>query len=138
MRGLKNIRLPGYDYRTNGYYFITVVTRNRQNLLAGQESVIEQCLNETIAAVKGATIDTNTIMPNHVHLILVLMASNFPLGEIVRRFKAKVSHALHRNVWQPNYYEHVIRDERALNRIREYIIHNPELEISKFDQFYKH
>jgi hypothetical protein len=28
-------------------------------------------------------------------------------------------------VWQRNYYEHVIRDESALNRIREYIINNP-------------
>lgn len=28
-------------------------------------------------------------------------------------------------VWQRNYYEHVIRDERALNRIRQYIRDNP-------------
>ncbi|MEJ5264491.1 MAG: hypothetical protein WHT29_04165 [Bacteroidales bacterium] len=28
-------------------------------------------------------------------------------------------------IWQRNYWEHIIRDERELNRIREYIIHNP-------------
>ena len=28
-------------------------------------------------------------------------------------------------VWQRNYYEHVIRDEESLNRIREYILNNP-------------
>ena len=28
-------------------------------------------------------------------------------------------------VWQRNYFEHIIRDETALNRIREYIIANP-------------
>ena len=27
--------------------------------------------------------------------------------------------------WQRNYYEHIIRDDQALNRIRNYIIHNP-------------
>ena len=27
--------------------------------------------------------------------------------------------------WQRNYYEHIIRHERELNRIREYIVHNP-------------
>jgi len=27
--------------------------------------------------------------------------------------------------WQRNYYEHIIRDEDELNRIREYIIYNP-------------
>jgi REP element-mobilizing transposase RayT len=29
------------------------------------------------------------------------------------------------NVWQRNYYEHVIRDEDDLNRIRQYIMENP-------------
>jgi putative transposase len=28
-------------------------------------------------------------------------------------------------VWQRNYYEHIIRDEDDLNRIREYIVNNP-------------
>ncbi len=28
-------------------------------------------------------------------------------------------------VWQRNYYEHIIRNERALNAIRRYIIDNP-------------
>jgi hypothetical protein len=28
-------------------------------------------------------------------------------------------------VWQRNYYEHIIRDDRELDRIREYIANNP-------------
>ena len=28
-------------------------------------------------------------------------------------------------VWQRNYYEHVIRNEDDLNRVRQYIIDNP-------------
>jgi putative transposase len=28
-------------------------------------------------------------------------------------------------VWQRNYYEHVVRDERELNAIRQYIADNP-------------
>ena len=28
-------------------------------------------------------------------------------------------------VWQRNYYDHVIRDEVDLNRIREYVANNP-------------
>lgn len=28
-------------------------------------------------------------------------------------------------VWQRNYYEHIIRNEKELNKIREYIINNP-------------
>jgi len=28
-------------------------------------------------------------------------------------------------LWQRNYYEQIVRDENALNKIREYIINNP-------------
>jgi len=54
------------------------------------------------------------------------------LPEIVRAFKAFSSRRTNdiRNtagipVWQRNYYEHVIRDEKELNSIREYIRYNP-------------
>jgi len=30
----------------------------------------------------------------------------------------------HKKFWQPNYYEHIIRDEKEINRIREYIKNN--------------
>jgi len=29
-------------------------------------------------------------------------------------------------VWQRNYYEHVIRNEQSLHRIREYVANNPQ------------
>jgi len=29
------------------------------------------------------------------------------------------------HLWQRNYYEHIIRNEESLNRIREYIVNNP-------------
>ena len=54
------------------------------------------------------------------------------IGAIVRGFKAATTtqiNALRATpsvpVWQRNYYEHVIRDERDLNRIRHYIENNP-------------
>lgn len=30
-----------------------------------------------------------------------------------------------KHLWQRNYYEHIVRDEKDLNEIREYIITNP-------------
>jgi len=54
------------------------------------------------------------------------------LREIVRAFKTFSARRIneHRGtpgapLWQRNYYEHIIRDERSLNRIREYIADNP-------------
>ncbi len=54
------------------------------------------------------------------------------LSKIIGRFKmvtAKQINALRKTsgltVWQRNYYEHVVRDEVSLNRIRQYIADNP-------------
>lgn len=117
-------------------YFVTLVTRQRKNYFQKKKHVVEGLLSDTAIGLNGVSIDTKIIMPNHVHVIFLLNGSTIPLGEIVRKFKAKVSHLFGQSVWQPNYYEHIIRTERALDRIREYIMYNPELEITKFDQFY--
>ena len=95
-------------------------------------------------------LDAFVIMPNHVHGIVVIdtMAEATPAGAthasrppgpkpksiaaIVGSYKSAVSRRVNAlrgmagvPVWQPNYYEHVVRDERGLNRIREYIQNNP-------------
>jgi len=52
------------------------------------------------------------------------------IGSVVRGFKIGVTkwmskHSNVHNVWQRNYYEHIIRNERSLHRLREYIVNNP-------------
>ncbi len=60
-----------------------------------------------------------------------------PLQRIVQWFKTMSTNEYIRNVktnnwspfdgklWQRNYYEHIVRSEESLNRIREYIANNP-------------
>ena len=54
------------------------------------------------------------------------------LSKIIGRFKmvsAKQINDLRQSqgsaLWQRNYYEHIVRDEESLNRIRQYITDNP-------------
>jgi len=95
-------------------------------------------------------LDQFMVMPNHFHGILFLAsepegtARRAPtrqgfgkpapgsLPAIIRAFKAAVTNRIHIlekfsriPIWQRNYYEHVIRDEGGLERIREYILNNP-------------
>jgi len=64
---------------------------------------------------------------------------NIPiLGDIVGWFKTMTTnyyiHGIKNNhwpwfagrLWQRNYYEHIIRNQKSLNRIRNYIKNNPE------------
>ena len=52
------------------------------------------------------------------------------LSTVIRFFKRQTTiHARKTCIdflWQPNYYDRIIRNEKELNRIREYIIQNPE------------
>ena len=54
------------------------------------------------------------------------------LGAIVGNFKSVTARRINRlrgtpgaPVWQRNYYEHIVRDEHALNAIRQYVVDNP-------------
>lgn len=137
MRGRKNIRLKQYDYRTDGHYFVTVVSKNRNNIFSDRESEVENQLKDLESKTPGILLDYFVIMPNHIHIIFVLQKCRLHLGEIVRRFKAKASYMFGENVWQANYYEHVIRNEETLQKIREYIMNNPQQMLLEFNQFYQ-
>jgi putative transposase len=91
-------------------------------------------------------LDTFIVMPNHIHGIVRLRNPNvgatgwspFPagphkhsLGAFIAGFKAAIAKRINKargssgaSIWQRNYYDHVIRDEESLNRIREYIVNN--------------
>ena len=86
-------------------------------------------------------------MPNHFHGVIVInnglrvgagrdlplqvgIGKIKPLHELVGAFKTTSSKLIHQSgfgefQWQRNYYEHVIRNESSLHRIREYIQNNP-------------
>jgi len=77
--------------------------------------------------VSGLTVDYYEIMPTHLHVVLVLESVKLPLGEIIRRYKALVTKETKvKPFWEWNYYEHVIRSEKALYLIRKYIHENRE------------
>ena len=46
-------------------------------------------------------------------------------NEYIRGVKTASWPSFNGRLWQRNYYEHVIRDDQSLNRIRQYIVDNP-------------
>ena len=134
-------RLPSYDYRSSGAYFITICTEKRQQVL--EIPLIRTALLETWQQLPqrfpAVRIDAFVIMPDHVHGILWLdgTVKGAPtLGRVIGAFKAWVTIAwrnYHReanklcltHLWQRDYYEHVIRNDDDLNLKREYILNNP-------------
>ena len=95
-------------------------------------------------------LDEYVIMPNHIHGIIFIVGAihELPLQQnefsqliqrrkmllpkIIGRFKMNAAKQINQirqtpgiPVWQRNYYEHIIRNDNELNKIREYIINNP-------------
>jgi REP element-mobilizing transposase RayT len=106
--------------------------------------------------------DEFVVMPNHVHGIIwivdddcrgtaALRPYNYDtpppvnvipgsLGAIVRAYKSAVTKRINTMrgtpgvpVWQRNYYEHIIRNDRELERIRQYILDNPALWVEDWE-----
>lgn len=137
----KHIRLRKYDYRENGYYFVTLCTRNREPLfesVKAKDTVLEK-IEQISDYYSGVTVDEVVVMPNHLHFILIFASSKKSLGQVIQGFKSWVTRAwgLGHSIWQPNYFEHVIRNEAALHRIREYIVNNSLVDQVDCDQFYQ-
>ncbi|MGB3341560.1 MAG: transposase [bacterium] len=138
MKRKRKLRLNHYNYISNGYYFVTICTYyNRPYLVGKNRDVVARFIEQIASKTEGVALDYYVLMPTHTHLILTLEKSELRLGEVIRRIKAVTSKETQMKLWQPNYYEHIIRNENALNRIREYIINNPLAEKIKFEQFYK-
>jgi REP element-mobilizing transposase RayT len=114
--------------------------------------IVEQEWLNTAVLRPNIELDQFVVMPNHLHGIVVFRegpggtARCAPteakfgqsvansLSTIIRAFKSAATNRVNRwknlpegQVWQRGFYEHVIRDDNALNRIREYIVLNPEL-----------
>jgi REP element-mobilizing transposase RayT len=70
------------------------------------------------------------VMPNHVHAV-VTPFSGYPLSKILHSWKSFSAHeinkALERNgtVWEPESFDHLVRDERAFEGFVQYTENNP-------------
>ena len=173
---IESARLTGWDYRSEGWYFVTVCTVNRECLfgeiiddqvrLSMFGETARQCWEEIPHHFQNVHLDEFVIMPNHLHGILSIHNGNTELVEtrpvetrhvaslphpsmsnksisnkfgplrsgslqaIIHAYKSAVTrwcrkHGQRYVVWQPRFYDHIIRSEESLNKIREYILDNP-------------
>ena len=147
----RSIRLPGYDYRAHGAYFITLVSVDRDCLfgsivdgavtLSPFGNVVDETWQWMSRQYPYLDLGEWVVMPNHFHAILWINELTAtagklkikPLGSLVGAFKTVTTKQINtlrgsstHTIWQRNYYEHIIRDDHAFEIIRNYIMTNPE------------
>jgi REP element-mobilizing transposase RayT len=103
--------------------------------------MVDEAWRGLAAAFVRISLETIVVMPNHIHAIIFLSPEgpngNPTLGQVVHRFKSvtttRYSKGVHlhewqpydRTLWQPRFFDHIIRDAIDLDRCRRYIAANP-------------
>ncbi|MEE9554067.1 MAG: transposase [candidate division Zixibacteria bacterium] len=155
--------MKSHNYGENGYYFITICTKNKDNFfgdivddkmdLSFIGKVADKFWREIPEHFPFVILDEFIIMPNHIHGIIIINKEELQavethnraslqyknkfgsqsknLGSIIRNYKSAVKkYAMIQQIvfaWQPRFYDHIIRNERSLVKIREYIRSNPTM-----------
>jgi REP element-mobilizing transposase RayT len=151
----RSIRLAGWDYASPAVYFVTICTHNRENLFDDPRfRKVAERLWRAIPHRPHAcrvSLDQWILMPNHLHGLIILGradpgapsaqppspggpagAASGSLGAIIGNYKSVAMRRINRlrqtpsmPVWQRNYYERIVRNQRQLDAFRRYIIENP-------------
>ena len=150
MKERKKQRLVEFDYAMHGAYFVTICVQDMQcrfgkiidgsMVLNEAGEIVKEQWNWLFDQYHYLQIDEFIVMPNHLHGIIhvvgngrdrslqICKAKSIP--ELVGAFKttsSKMTHlAGHTDFkWQKSFYDRVVRDEKELHLIREYITNNP-------------
>jgi putative transposase len=152
-----SIRLKGYNYASEGAYYVTIVTQGRECLFGEivDGEIVQKWWNDIGAHFPNVETGAFVIMPNHVHRIMfitnkrrgeVISPRNDPnqnnsfinqdlneiqggetlrlrkrtLGQIIADFRYQSTKEMNlvddtgtiTKLWQRNYYEHIIRNEK--------------------------
>ena len=148
MKKRKHPRLKGYDYGQAGAYFITFCTKDKEHLLSdivGRGAlalpeviwkepgrILDGFIQNISAVYPGISVDKYVIMPNHVHLLLIVGpgggagAPRPTVQNVVGGIKALTRRKVGYPIWQTSFYDHIIRDESDYLRIWNYIDTNPD------------
>lgn len=161
----KSIRLKHYDYAKQGMYFITICTKDREQILSkitvgidahidptntniaknnisnninielkNSGKIVRKYIKNINMVYKNIYIDSYVIMPDHLHMIVCINPGSMwaltptekiSIPKVIRSLKIMVTKEIGYSIWQRNYYEHIIRNEKEYYQIREYIKQNP-------------
>src|SRR5439155_4783244 len=78
----RSIRIPWYDYRNHGGYFITICVRNRECIfgtvagdavrLSQRGRIVDECWHDIPNHHVNVSLDELIIMPNHVRVLFLI------------------------------------------------------------------
>ena len=149
----KPTRLSAFDYNTTGAYFITICTQNRQCTLScvvGGDvldapknvellpygKIADKYINQLNEFYDNITVGRYVIMPNHIHIMLLVVddgssrtstptKQHSAVSQFVSTFKRFCNKEYGCNIWQRHFNDHIIRNNQDYEEHLRYIYENP-------------
>ncbi len=142
-------RLDGFDYSSNGAYFITICTKERRNYfwntvgatigrpqdvpLTRYGKIVDGAINNIPKIYPQITVDYYVIMPNHIHLLVQIYNDDEngrpmvapTISRVVKQMKGYVTKETKEPIWQKLFHDHIIRNREDYEQASKYIYENP-------------
>ena len=126
----KRPRVKHFDYKGTYRYFITICSNNKAHLF--KDDIF---INELIKALRDKSnifrfkVWAFCFMPDHLHLLLEGIFPDSDLKMFVSSYKQYTGYLYKEKVknklWQPSYYDHILRKDDDILNIALYILDNP-------------
>jgi len=116
-------------YHPNGLYFFTAVTAHRRPIFDNPRAIgVLRDGFRYVMAQRPFQLEAVVILPDHMHCLWQLPAGDSDFSNRWKMLKGYVTRhmrGLSRPIWQPRFWEHLIRDEDDRQRHLDYIHFNP-------------
>ena len=111
-------------------YFLTFCTAERRRVFVSHEvcdGVLRQILHT--ASEFDVVVNVHCLMPDHVHLLVEGVSDRADVNKFVHQAKQRTGYLFAQRhgmrLWQPSFYDHVLRNDEAVLSVARYIIENP-------------
>lgn len=100
-------------------------------LLSNIGITVDREINNINSIYDNVEVSKYIIMPNHVHMIIILHDENGrsttapTIGRIIKQFKGSISKQIGFSLWQKSFYDHIIKNQQEYLKIWNYIDENP-------------
>ena len=126
----KPSRLKDFPYQGHYRYFITIRSRDFKHLFIHADTVVKAVeILKDVAGQTGFSIWAYCFMPDHLHLLIEGRTSTANMRIFVALFKQKTGYwfkgTYGEKLWEPNYYERVLRHGEPTAATVRYIFGNP-------------
>jgi len=127
----RSVRLAGHDYREHFPYHIVIHAIAGASPFANHELARTTC-NElrSLAESRQFYLATYCLLPDHLHVLLSPADSGLSVGEFIGQFKGRTTNQSWKlgwrgKLWQPRFYDHIVRASEGVPQTARYILENP-------------